>query len=301
MKAVRYSTFGGPEVLTLAQVETPVPQQGEVVIRVHAAGVNQADTKARQGLFGVDLPAGSGLEAAGTVEAVGAGVEAVPRGTAVFGCGRDTHAEYAVLTDFLVKPDGWDWQQAGAVGIAADAAVRGLDLLEVGEGTTVLIDGASGGVGGLATQLAVARGARVIGTASAGNHDHLRTLGAEPISYGDGLAERVREVAPDGLDAVFDVAGRSGMATLVPLVDRPRDVVTIADSAAEEFGARATWGGGDRVAALQEVLSLVERAALVLPIQQSFDLTEAAEAHRISEQGHVRGKLVITPAGGSVG
>jgi NADPH:quinone reductase-like Zn-dependent oxidoreductase len=181
-----------------------------------------------------------------------------------------------------------------------ETATRTLDLLAVGDGTTVVINGAAGGVGSAAVQIAVARGARVIGTASPNNHDYLRSLGAEPTTYADGLAERIRKLAPDGVDAALDAAGGGALAALVEATGDPQHVVTIADFAsAGKAGVMAS--GGSQAArathALHDVTELIASGKFNLPVAQTFPLEHIGEAQRISEEGHVRGKLIVLVGG----
>jgi NADPH:quinone reductase-like Zn-dependent oxidoreductase len=166
----------------------------------------------------------------------------------------------------------------------------------LGDGQTIVINGAAGGVGAAAVQLARARGAHVIGTASERNHDFLRSLGAEPTTYGDGLVERVRALAPHGIDLAFDTAGKGGVRDLIELTGDPARVATIADFGAAALGVKVTGGGDFRAAeALGEAASLVEEGRLQLTVAQTFPFSQAAEAHRVSADGHVRGKLVLVP------
>jgi NADPH:quinone reductase-like Zn-dependent oxidoreductase len=179
--------------------------------------------------------------------------------------------------------------------VASETSIRGLDLLGVGPASTVLVDGGAGGVGAVAVQIAISRGAGVIASASAGNQGYLAEIGAIPVLYGDGLVDRVRGAAPQGLDAVFDVAGKTAPTTLASLVDDPAQVVTIAQFDLGESGIRLTTGGeSDRAAALAEAARLLESNGLVIKVQ-TFPLERAREAVEISESGHVRGKLVLLP------
>jgi NADPH:quinone reductase-like Zn-dependent oxidoreductase len=175
-------------------------------------------------------------------------------------------------------------------------ATRALDQLGAGSGSTLLINGASGSVGSAAVQLAVARDARVIGTASPPNHEYLRSLGAEPVAYGEGLVERVRALAPDGVDVALDVAGSGVLAELIDLAGGPGHVVTVADfGGAQEHGVTFSSGdaAGRAVHVLGEIGGLIESGRFWLPVAQTFPLAEVAQAHRVSEQGHLRGKLVL--------
>jgi len=297
MQAAQFSQYGGPEVLEIGEAPDPHPGPGEVRVVVHAASVNPIDWKVRSGYLrdqaSLDFPATPGADAAGVVDEVGEGVSGVSLGDAVFGLGSQTNAELAVLRAFVPKPPSMDWAEAAAIAIGAETAVRVLNLLGVRSGTTLLIDGAAGGVGSMAVQIALGRGATVIGTANPRNQEFLRELGATPLVYGEGLVDRVREVAPDGVDAVFDVAGASPVEDLVSLVPEPAQVVSIANFAAGQAGARVTTGGeGDPLAALQEAVDLYEAGKLKTEVR-TFGLAEIAEAHRVSQAGHVRGKLVL--------
>ena len=247
MRAAQFSSFGGPEVLEVVDVPEPHPGPGEIRIAVRAAGINPMDWKVRQGMMGGDLPSGTGYEAAGVVDELGDGVTGVAVGDEVFGQGRQVAAQFAVLTQWAPVPAGLDFTSAAGLPMAVETATRGLDLLGVGAGDTVLVDGASGGVGSAAVQIAHARGARVIGTASEPNHEYVRSLGAEVVTYGAGLVERVRALAPDGVDAAFDVAGGGQLPALVELAGGPERVLTIADFAgAEANGVRSAAVRGRR-------------------------------------------------------
>lgn len=297
MRAARYSSFGGPEVLEIADVPEPHPGRGEIRIAVRAAGINPIDWKVRQGLMGGDLPKGTGQEAAGVVDELGEGVSGVAMGDEVFGHAQGNGAaQHAVLRNWAPIPAGLDFAGAAALPVAVETAVRGLDLLEVGEGDAVLVDGAAGGVGTAAVQIARNRGARVIGTASEPNHEYLRSLGAEPVTYGPGLEDRVRALVPDGVDAAFDVAGGGQLPGLIALAGTPDRVLTIADyTGAQEYGVPFSGGPGTAQAldAIREIALDVEADRFSLPVSRTFPLDEIAEAHRASEGGHVRGKLVL--------
>lgn len=298
MRAIQYSEFGGPEVLELVELPDPHPGAGQVRVKVRAAGVNPVDWKLRRGMMGGELPQRTGREVAGVVDELGEGVDDVKPGDEVFGFAADAGgaAELALVADRARIPASLDFVRAAALPVAVETAVRTLDALGVSAGTTVVINGASGAVGSSATQIAVARGARVIGTASEANHEYLRGLGAEPTTYGEGLADRVRQLAPDGVDAALDAAGGGALPALVELTGTPERVVTIADyPGAEETGVRFSGGmGADRaVHALQEIGSLIAAGRFELPIARTFPLAETAEAHRLSETGHPQGKIVL--------
>ena len=298
MKAVQFSRFGGPDVLELVELPDPHPDAGQVRIAVRAAGINPIDWKVRSGAMGGDLPQTTGREVAGIVDEVGDGVTDAKPGDRVFGfaAGGGGAAQLALSSDYAPIPPSLDFADAAALPVAVETAVRTLDLLGVGSGTTVLINGAAGGVGSAAVQIARARGARVIGTASENNHDYLRSLGAEPTTYGEGLEQRVRELAPDGVDAALDAAGAGALPALVELTGNPDRVVTIADFlGAQETGVEFSGGMGTAraVHALSEIGDLIEAGEFTLPVSETFPLEQIAEAHELSQRGHVRGKLVL--------
>ncbi len=304
-KAIAFSEFGPAEVLHSLDVELPAPGPGQVRIAVRAAGVNPLDHKIRAGVlnavFPVTLPHVPGVEGAGTVEALGEGVTSLRVGDEVFGftsTGSYAEQALAVADRLIVKPAAVPWEQAAALPVAAETAYRALELLGVKAGETLLVHGAAGGVGTLTVQFAVARGLTVIGTASEGNHAYLRELGAVPISYGEGLAERVRAAAPQGVDAVLDAAGAGVLELSVELTGSADRVITVADGAgAHQHGVRFTGGGDGQDftrQALPAALELLAAGTLRLPIHRAYPLDEAAEAQRASAHGHLTGKLVIT-------
>jgi NADPH:quinone reductase-like Zn-dependent oxidoreductase len=303
MKAVTFSEYGGPEVLRVADVEDPTPGPGQIRIAVRAAGVNPIDWKARSGalreVMPLSFPVVDGREAAGVVDDVGPDVGDVAPGDEVFGFTvGGAAAERAILDGWAGKPAGMAWEEAAGLPVAAETSVRVFRVLGgVGEGQTLVINGAAGGVGAAAVQLARARGARVIGTASEPNHEFLRSLGAEPTTYGDGMVDRVRALAPDGVDLAFDTAGKGGLPDLIELTGDPARVATIADFSAAALGVKVTGGGDFRaLEALDEAASLFEAGHLQVPVARTLPFAQAAEAHRLSEEGHVRGKLILVPA-----
>jgi NADPH:quinone reductase-like Zn-dependent oxidoreductase len=300
MRALQFKAYGGPEVLEWAEAPEPHPGPGQIRIAVRAASVNPIDWKAFSGaLSGGEPMAGTGYlgsDAAGVVDEVGEGVSGVAVGDEVFGRGRNTQAEFALLDSWAAKPPPIDWAVAAAAGVAGETGERGLRLLEVKARDTLFVDGGAGGVGAVAVQLALARGARVVASASQANHDYLREIGAIPVLYGQGVAERVRAAAGGPVDAVFDVAGKTPVQELISLVPEPSQVLSIANFAAAQAGARVTGGGADShpMEALAEVAELLAQNKLVIKVQ-TFPFDRAAEAYRISQSGHVRGKLVLVP------
>ncbi|MFE2373862.1 NADP-dependent oxidoreductase [Streptomyces sp. NPDC059398] len=297
MKAVRFTRFGGPEVLEIVDLPDPRPGPGEVRIAVRAAGVNASDWKKRKGLMDQELPQTLGHEAAGVVDELGEGVTDTAVGDRVFGLSAQgaAQAELAVLSFYAPVPPSLGFAGAAALPSAVETATRALGQLGVGSGQTLLVNGASGSVGSAAVQLAVARGARVIGTGGPANHAYLRSLGAEPVAYGEGLGERVRALAPAGVDRALDVAGSGVLPELIGLAGGPEQVVTVADfGGAREHGVRFSRGDDGRaVHALAGIGELVEAGRFSLPVARTFPLTGVAEAHRVGEEGHGRGKLVL--------
>lgn len=298
MKAARFSTFGGPQVLEIVDLPDPHPGPGEIRIAVRAAGVNASDWKKRQGLMDRELPQTLGHEAAGIVDELGDGVVDIAVGDRAFGLctAGAAQAELAVLSCYAPIPRSLDFPAAAALPVAVETATRVLDQLGVAEGSTLLVNGASGNIGSAAAQLAVARGARVIGTAGPAGHAPLRALGAEPVAYGEGLVERVRALAPGGVDLALDAAG-SGLPDLIALVGTPEHVVTIADfTGAQTHGVRFSRGeDGRALHAIRGIGALIEAGRFALPVARTFPLADIAAAHRTGESGHSRGKLVLLP------
>jgi NADPH:quinone reductase-like Zn-dependent oxidoreductase len=246
----------------------------------------------------LELPAIPGIDVAGVVDEIGDGVSGVTAGDEVFGSAvANGTADYAVLEHYARKPPELSWEEAAGLPVAVETAGRTLRALGLESGQSLLVNGAAGGVGLAAVQLALALGARVIGTASEGNHEYLRELGVEPTTYGDGLAERVRALAPEGVDRVLDTAGRGPLAEMIELAGGPEHVITIADYSAPQSGVRVSSGGDERAwDALDRAVELHREGRFTLPVAQTFTFDQAPEAHRLSEEGHVRGKLVLTPA-----
>ncbi|MFC4905404.1 NADP-dependent oxidoreductase [Kocuria oceani] len=303
MKALTYARYGGPEVLELTDLPEPKVPPGWVLVRVRSAAVNPVDWQIMAGnldpLLEVQFPVVPGWDVSGVVESAGIDVPEWEPGDEVISYARTdwvhggTMAEYVALPSRLLapKPASVDWDRAASLPLAGLTAYQVLGRLEVAADQTVLVHNASGGVGGYAVQLAVARGARVIGTASETNHDYLRGLGAEPVVYGDGLPERVRELAPEGVDVVVDLVGGVVEQTLAVLKDGGRHA-SVADDAVEAHGGTWMWV---RPSAedLTELSRLVDRGALRIELARSVPLAEAAEAYRLSQEGHVRGKIAV--------
>ncbi|OKK12402.1 NADP-dependent oxidoreductase [Streptomyces sp. CB02400] len=300
MRVARYHDYGPADVLVIEDVPEPHAGPGEIRIQVTAASVNPVDWKLRSGEvrahFPVDFPAIPGRDAAGVVDEVGEGVTDVAVGDRVFGLGGifGATAQYATLTAWAPVPEPWTLEQAAGAGLAVATAGRGLDALGDLSGRTLLIEGAAGGVGSAAVAMAVARGATVIGTSSTGKHAYLRTLGALPTTYGEGLADRVRELAPAGVDAVFDMAASGSLPDLVAIAGDADRVVTVADAAREDrLGVRHLYAENDATV-LAEGAALGGQGRFTPHLAATHPLDEIAEAHREAERGHTQGKIVIT-------
>ncbi|MEU8718664.1 NADP-dependent oxidoreductase [Streptomyces sp. NPDC048663] len=299
MRAARFHEYGDTSRLTIDEVPEPQPGPCEVRIRVTAASVNPLDWKVRSGdlreVLPVDLPAVPGRDAAGVVDAFGEGVQGVSIGERVFGLGGLTGAtaELAVLSAWAATPKTWSDEQAAAAGLASVTALNGLKVLGPLEGSTLLIEGAAGGVGSAAVEIAVAEGATVIGTASERNHAFLSLLGAIPTTYGAGLKERLAELAPGGIDLVLDTAASGSLADLVMIAGNPARVATIADYRnAQRLGVHMANAENDP-ALLERAAELGRRGHYTPYVERAFDLEEIAQAHAYSERGRVRGKIVV--------
>jgi NADPH:quinone reductase-like Zn-dependent oxidoreductase len=285
-QAVRYRAHGGPEVLALEEIPLPQPGPGQVRVAVRAAGVNALDWKLRAAGTGatVDEPRGTGIELAGTIDALGPGVTGWELGRPVLGQvasgAAATHA-IAEAGALMAKPDDLTYEEAAALPVAVATARRTLRELGVEAGHRLLIHAVAGGVGLAAAQLALARGAEVVGTAGERHHAYLRGLGIHPVTYGTGLAERL----PQPVDRVLDASGRGELALSVELTGDPAKVVTIADPAgAAKLGVRFSTGTPG---------TPVDVEGVRLPIAEVFPLERTADAQRLSQEGHFSGKIVL--------
>ncbi|MFI9319152.1 NADP-dependent oxidoreductase [Kitasatospora aureofaciens] len=297
MKKVSFAEFGGPDVLHLIDAEEPHAGPGRIRIAVRAAGVNPVDWRIREGqklgAHPTELPSGVGLDAAGVVDEVGEGVEGVEVGDRVFGEGACTYAEFTVLSAWARMPEGLSFEEAAGYPSVVETALRIIREVGVQPGQTLLVSGASGGVGSAVLQIARDRGITVIGTAGAANQDYLRSLGALPTTYGEGWVDRVRQLGR--IDAALDLAGSGVIRELVELTGDPRKVITIADLGAPDLGVRFSGVAGSVPAALSVAADLISRGKLHIPVERTYTLAEAAAAHVDSRAGHARGRRVIVP------
>ncbi|MED7949476.1 NADP-dependent oxidoreductase [Kitasatospora sp. NPDC058201] len=300
-EAFGFVDYGGPEKQEFLDRPVLEPGPGQLGIAVRAAGVNPVDWKVRRGLLGRDreLPAVMGQEAAGVVERVGPGVTGFTPGDEVFGIA--AAGAFAAQTLLLArmsapKPAKVGFDQAATLPVAAATADDAVRDVGVGAGQTLLILGVSGGVGSAAAQIARSRGIRVIGTASDANRGYVESLGAVQVRYGAGVAERIRAVAPDGVDGILDLVGGDDVrAAATTLADRSRLVATSDPAAAAELGGRFVTRS-TTPETLAALAGLVAAGELDPQISARYPLARAAEALALVESGHARGKLVLEVA-----
>lgn len=306
MRAVRFDKYGDIDVLKVIDVDRPEPGPGEVLVTVKAAGINPGEAAIRKGLLAdrwpATFPSGEGSDLAGVIEKTGAGVSTFAAGDEVIGFtnNRASHAQYVVVpVDHLVpRPANVSWEQAGALFVAGTTAYAAVRAVGLRQGETVVVSGAAGGVGSIAVQLARNAGARVIALAGEKNHAWLREHGAIPISYGEGVEERIREAAQGHkLDAFIDTFGGGYVELAIKLGVAPDRIDTIIDfSAAAKYGVKTD---GSQVAATAEVLGelagLIAQGRLEIPIAKVYPLEKVREAYRELEDRHTHGKIVLRP------
>jgi NADPH:quinone reductase-like Zn-dependent oxidoreductase len=301
-KAVRFEEYGGVEVLNLVEVPMPEPGPGQVLVAVKAVGINPGEAKIREGLlhsrWPATFPSGQGSDLAGIVARTGPGVTGFAEGDEVIGFtdNRASQAEYVLAEagNLTTKPPGVPWEAAGSlfvVGATAYAAVRAVALTA---GDTVVVAGAAGGVGSVTVQLARRAGATVIGLASPANHEWLAGQGAIPVSYGDGVADRIRQAAAK-VDAFIDTFGADYVQLALDLGVEPSRIDTIVRfDAVQQYGVKAEGNAaGASVAVLAELAGLIAAGELEIPIAATFPLDQVRDAYRLLAKGHVRGKIVL--------
>lgn len=305
MRAIAASAYGDPDVLTLTDLPDPKIGPDSVLVRVKAAGVNPVDWKVLAGyldpMMDTSFPLVPGWDVAGTVVALGADTPEFAVGDEVIGyvrrdeVGRGTFAELvaAPVRSLARKPQSLSWSEAAGLPLVGLTALQAIRRIGVAEGETALVHAAAGGVGSVGVQLLRHFGLRVIGTASERNHDFLRLLGAEPVTYGDGLADRVRSLAPEGIDVAFDFVGGGALALSQELLKDRSRVISIADPEAREQGGESIWARA--VAAdLAELAELADAGAITVSVERELPLAEAAAALKLSQSGRTRGKIVVT-------
>jgi len=305
MKAVRFDKYGWRDVLYIANVEVPSPAAGEVVVQVKAAALNPGEASIREGYldaaFPTTFPSGEGSDLAGVVTAVGDGVTEFSVGDEVLGWSwtRSSHAEYTAVpvSQLIPKPASVPWPVAGALYVVAATAYAAVRAVAAGPGDTVVVSAAAGGVGTVVVQLLKVKGASVIGIASQAHHEWLTTHGVTPVAYGDGLADRLRAAAPDGIDAFIDLFGPEYVRLAVELgVPRDRIETIIAFDAAREYGTKAEGSGtASTTGVLAEMTGLVADGLIEIPIAASYPLDHVQQAYAEVEQRHTLGKVVLIP------
>jgi NADPH2:quinone reductase len=305
VKALFYEAFGGPDVLQLGELPDPHIGPDSFLVEVRAAGLNPVDYKIRQGhlagLIDATFPVVPAWDVAGVVVAVGLDTPEYQVGDEVLAYVRKDVVGGGTLAELVSvpvrtaahKPAGVSFEEAAALPLAGLTALQSVRRAGVTAGQSVLVHAAAGGVGSFATQLAVLAGARVVGTAGPGNHDYVRSLGAEPITYGDGLVEQALALEPDGFDVILDYVGGTAMDTVPALLLPGGSVVSITDRRAAQYGGQSIWVRPDHDG-LAELVGLVADGKLTVTIAGTYPLEQAAEAYRQLEGGHVRGKLVVT-------
>ena len=313
-RAVRYDQFGGIDVLRVEEVERPIPGDGQVLVRVKAAGINPSEAAIRTGavskLFPSTFPSGQGSDLAGIIEEVGPGagsgagpgVGGFSPGDEVIGFTqhRASQAELVVVEadDLARKPEKVPWEVAGGLYVVGVTATGAVQAVHPAEGETVVISGAAGGVGSLAVQLARRTGATVIGLASEGNHEWLKSHGVIPVAYGDGVEGRIRAAAPGGVDAFIDTFGGGYVELALALGVAADRIDTIADfAAAGKYGVKTDGGtaAGPGARVLAELAGLIADGYLEVPIANVYPLAQVREAYTELERRHTRGKIVLRP------
>jgi NADPH:quinone reductase-like Zn-dependent oxidoreductase len=304
-KAVRFEKYGGIDVLKVVDVDRPVPQAGEVLVQVKAAGINPGEAAIREGVFAelwpATFPSGQGSDFAGVVVELGSGVDGFDVGDEVIGFtdNRASHAEFVVAeaTNLTAKPAGVSWEQAGALFVAGTTAYAAVRSVSLKEGDTVVVSGAAGGVGSLAVQLAVRAGAKVIGVAGKANHEWLAAHGVIPIAYGDGVADRITDAAGGQVDAFIDTFGGGYVELALELGVKTDRIDTIIDfAAAAKYGVK-TEGNAAAASAdvVAELAGLINAGELELVVAKGYPLDQVRDAYRELEQRHTRGKIVLRP------
>ncbi|MDR3695657.1 NADP-dependent oxidoreductase [Mucilaginibacter sp.] len=305
MKAVKFEKYGGLDVLQVEEVERPEPGAGQVLVKVKAAGINPGEAAIREGLmakqFPATFPSGEGSDFAGIIEAIGSDVKGFSVSDEVLGFtnNRASHADYVLAeADHLVfRPANVSWEQAGGLFVAGTTARASVNAVSLKPGDTVVVSGAAGGVGSLAAQLAKNAGATVIGIAGASNQQWLADHGIIPVTYGEGMIERIRDAGKGKINAFIDTFGHGYVDLAIKLGVRADRINTIIDFAAvAKYGVKADGSAkAANATVLAELAGLIAAGKLDMPIAKTYPLAKVQEAYRDLEQRHTRGKIVLVP------
>jgi NADPH:quinone reductase-like Zn-dependent oxidoreductase len=312
-KAVRFDQYGGLEVLQVAEVERPTPLQGDVLVRVKAAGINPSEAGIREGflhsIWPATFPSGEGTDFAGIVAELGPGVsqfavaDEVIGYTAVFPHNLGSHAEFVVVPadNLTARPANVAWEAAGTLYVAGSTAIATIRAVRLTAEDTLVVSNAAGGVGSLVVQLAIAAGARVIGLSSPAHHPWLKLRGVIPVAYGDGVAARIRAVAEGPIDAFIDTYGADYVELALALGVQTERIDTIANfEAPAKYGVKAEGGSAidsdsDRARVLADLADAISQGRVVVPIAHVYALDDVQAAYRELAQGHTLGKIVLVP------
>jgi NADPH:quinone reductase-like Zn-dependent oxidoreductase len=305
MKAVRFDEYGGADVLRVAEVPRPEPGPGQVLVQVKAAGINPGEAKIRDGSlharFPATFPSGQGSDLAGIVAQTGPGVTGVSIGDEVIGFTDDraSQAEFVLAEqqNLTLRPAAVPWEVAGSLFVAGSTAYAAVRAVGASSGDTVIVAGATGGVGSIAVQLTRLAGATVVGLASEAGHDWLTGHGVIPVSYGEGAADRIREAAGGKIDAFIDAFGAGYVQLALELGVRPERIDTIANfSAVEQYGVKAEGSAaGASASVVAELAAMIAAGQLEIPVAATFPLSQVQDAYRRLAEGHVIGKIVLLP------
>jgi NADPH:quinone reductase-like Zn-dependent oxidoreductase len=302
-QAVRFPEYGDIDVLEVVDVPRPVPEAGQVLVEVRAAGINPGETAIRAGVFAerwpATFPSGEGTDLAGVVAEVGDGVTRAALGDEVIGFthSRASHAEFVLVEEenLTPRPPGVSWEAAGALYVAGTTAAAIVRAVSVAPGDTLVVSAAAGGVGSVVVQLAKAAGATVIGLASAANHDWLTSRGVIPLAYGDGVADRIRDASHGRVDAFIDTFGGGYVDLAIDLGVRPERINTIADYPASEKHGVSFGGDAGTAEVLADLAARIDKGELEIPIAKVYPLAEVRDAYRDLARRRTHGKIVLRP------
>jgi len=305
MKAVKFDKYGGVDVLNIVDIQQPVANSGQVLVRVKAAGINPGEASIREGkmaqLFPTTFPSGEGSDFAGVIEVIGEGVTTFAKCDEVIGFSNDraSHAEFVVVPaeQLIPKPKKVSWEEGGSLFIAGTTAYAAVQAVNLQPGDTVVISGAAGGVGSIAVQLAKIKGGKVIGLASTANHQWLIDHGAIPVNYGSNMEEDIKKAANGKVDAFIDLYGQGYVDLAIKLGIAPERINTIIDfEAAKKYHVKTDGSSkAANIQVLEELAELMEKGTLKIPIAKTYPLSKVREAYKEIEQRHTHGKIVLIP------